>query len=141
MKEMKREEASLGSETLETGQIVVAEYKTGVYLGTIVDWNPDRSKAAVQIQAVVKHPEQGNLHFPHNPDVAFFHQRRALAYQEIALMPVQTCQPYSGDIPDYTSSLEEAIKRDMDELEKKIRYSERCLRELRALREEYGTQS
>ncbi|WP_010273505.1 sporulation phosphorelay system protein KapB [Paenibacillus senegalensis] len=129
------------TDSFEIGQTVIAEYKTGVYLGTIVDWNPDRSKAAVQIQAVVKHPEQGNLHSPHNPDVAFFHQRRALAFQEIALMPVGTCKPYSGSIPDYHTSLKEAVKQEMEQLEKTIRFSERCLQELRALSQDYGVES
>lgn len=129
------------NESFATGQTVMAEYKTGTYLGKIVDWNPDRSKAAVQVHAVVKHPMQGNLHSPMNPDVSFFHQRRALAFNEIALMPLGTFKAYSGAIPEYEASLQEAITKDMIQLEKSIRFSEMCLKELRALSREYGLNS
>ena len=53
-------------------------------------------KAAVRILAVKDHPTQGDLHNPMDPSVAFFHQRRALSHQEIALMPISTIRPYAG---------------------------------------------
>ncbi len=48
--------------------------------------------------------------------VAFFHQRRALAFKEIALMPVHTVKPYTGEIPDYRKSLKDALEAQMESL-------------------------
>ncbi|GIP32696.1 kinase-associated lipoprotein B [Paenibacillus sp. J2TS4] len=125
------------SDTYQVGEIVQAEYKTGKYVGKIVEWNPNGSKAAVQVLAVLNHPMQGNLHHPMNPDVSYFHQRRALANQEIALMPLETLQAYSGPIPEYEASLKEALRADIEALTKSIRFSEKCLSELHALQKEY----
>ncbi|MGN7383747.1 Kinase-associated lipoprotein B precursor [Chlamydia abortus] len=125
------------AEVYPIGEIVQAEYKTGRYIGKIIDWNPQGTKAAVQVLAVLKHPMQGNLHHPMSPDVSYFHQRRALADQEIALMPIDTIQPYSGTVPDYESSLKDALRADMAALDKTIRFSQKCLAELEALQKEY----
>lgn len=120
----------------EPGTRVIASYKTGEYIGEVVE-QTSNVKAAVKILAVVKHPTQGDLHTNMDPDVAFFHQRRALAYQEIALMPLNTVRPYSGSVPDYKESLNSALQRETEELQRMIRWAERCLDELELLRGEY----
>ncbi|RAV20611.1 sporulation phosphorelay system protein KapB [Paenibacillus contaminans] len=118
------------------GNIVRAAYKTGEYIGEIVELGAE--KAAVRVLAVLRHPTQGDLHRPNNPDVGFFHQRRALAFQEIALMPYQTIGLYSQQIPDYKESLRKALQADIDALQKTVRFAERSLEELEALKRDYN---
>lgn len=120
----------------EPGARVRASYKTGEYIGEVVE-QTSNVKAAVKILAVVKHPTQGDLHTNMDPDAAFFHQRRALAYQEIALMPLNTVRPYSGPVPDYKESLQSALEREAEELRRMVRWAERCLDELELLKGEY----
>ncbi|WP_409346964.1 sporulation phosphorelay system protein KapB [Paenibacillus sp. MBLB4367] len=119
----------------ETGQMVRAGYKTGEYVGEIVELSAE--KAAVRVLAVLRHPTQGDLHRPMNPDVGFFHQRRALAFQEIALMPLQTLEPYSQRVPEYRESLEKAIQSEIDAFHRTLRFAERSLEELEALKRDY----
>ncbi|CAG7629772.1 kinase-associated lipoprotein B [Paenibacillus allorhizosphaerae] len=121
---------------LTVGSLVRASYKTGEYVGEIVE-QTSAAKAAVKILAVLNHPTQGNLHHPDNPDVAYFHQRRALSFQEIALMPIDTIRPYHGTVPDYKQSLQQALETDMDQLRRTIRFAEKCLAELEQLKKEY----
>lgn len=61
---------------LEAGTIVSVINKTGRYVAELVEWRQD--KALVKILAVLRHPTQGDLHYPGQVDVVF-HQRRALA--------------------------------------------------------------
>ncbi|OXM87871.1 kinase-associated lipoprotein B [Paenibacillus rigui] len=127
------------SVSLSIGSLVTAQYKTGEYIGEVVEQSSP-SKAAVQILAVVKHPSQGDLHNPMNPNVPFFHQRRALAFREIALMPLYTIQPYEGDVPDYKTSLDRSLQEEMDAMKQSPykEWAERCLEELVLLKQDYG---
>ncbi|WJH34040.1 kinase-associated lipoprotein B [Paenibacillus sp. CC-CFT747] len=120
---------------MEAGTRVLAAYKTGEYIGEVVEVTP--RKAAVKVLAVVKHPDQGDLHQPTMADVAFFHQRRALSEGEIALMPLESVRSFAGNVPDYKSSLRDAIRREMDALQGFVRYAERSLEELRQLKKDY----
>ncbi|WP_029191409.1 kinase-associated lipoprotein B [Paenibacillus elgii] len=122
---------------LTPGTMVRASYKTGDYIGEVVELSPT-GKVAVKIAAVVKHPTQGDLHNPMDPDVAFFHQRRALAYQEIALMPPNTVRPHHGTVPDYRESLRQALVQEREQLKRTVRWAERCLEELDRLEGEYA---
>ena len=65
---------------LAEGDKVKAVYKTGEYIGELVTITDQKS--LVKILAVLKHPTQGDLHHPLEVDGVFFHQRRALAFQE-----------------------------------------------------------
>jgi kinase-associated protein B len=125
------------NKTYRIGDLVVASYKTGKYIGEIAE-QPSANKAAVKILAVVKHPAQGDLHRPMDPDVPFFHQRRALAYQEIALVPLETVKPYDGPVPDYKESLQKALAAEEEVLIRSVKWANRCLQELEALRKEYS---
>jgi kinase-associated protein B len=124
--------------TLQMGDRVIASYKSGEYVGEIVELR-NGGKAAVQVLAVVKHPDQGDLHHPMNPDVPFFHQRKALAYREIALMLRASIRKYEGPIPDYKLSLLQSIDREMAGLDQTRRWIDKSLQELAALRTEYDT--
>ncbi|MGG1520232.1 sporulation phosphorelay system protein KapB [Paenibacillus oryzisoli] len=128
--------------SIQIGDLVTAEYKTGMYYGEVVELT-NSMKAAVKILAVNIHPTQGDLHNPMDPGVPFFHQRRALAHQEIALMPLSTIRPYAGAVPDYKASLHSALQDQMAklaELEKKPEYAawaKRSLQELEQLHQDY----
>jgi kinase-associated protein B len=128
---------------IENGDLVIASYKTGTYIGRIIELRA--MKAAVQVLAVVQHPEQGNLHAPQQVEGVFFHQRKALAEQEIALMPLDLIVKYEEeDIPNYRESLVRSLEVEnmrmnqlalQPELQK---WAFRAIEELERLYEEYG---
>lgn len=122
--------------SFQIGDRVIAEYKTGVYFGEVVEIN-NAMKPAVCILAVKEHPTQGDLHNPMDPSVAFFHQRRALSYQEIALMPISTIRPYAGTIPEYQDSLKRALLTQMSKLSEMEAWAKRSKQELDQLQKEY----
>ncbi|TMV17200.1 kinase [Paenibacillus thermoaerophilus] len=117
---------------LKPGDPVRARYKSGEYAGILVEASGPR--AVVEIRAVLSHPLQGDLHHPYEADVPLFHQRRALAYREKALVPKADIEPFAGEIPDYADSLRQAVKRELDRLAAMdgqwARMAERSLREL-----------
>ncbi|MFS0723924.1 sporulation phosphorelay system protein KapB [Paenibacillus sp. 1P07SE] len=120
---------------LTSGTIVKMNYKSGVYVGELVE--PGSPRAVVKVLAVLKHPDQGDLHHPYNPDVPMFHERRALSYTEKALVPLRDIQPHAGDVPDYKASLELALQAEIEMLDKLKRWAERGLQQLDGLRREY----
>jgi kinase-associated protein B len=122
--------------SFQIGDRVTAEYKTGAYFGEVVEIS-NSMKAAVRILAVKEHPTQGDLHNPMDPSVAFFHQRRALSFQEIALMPITTIRPYAGQIPDYQDSLKRALLTQISKLSEMEAWARRSLQELDQLQKEY----
>lgn len=94
---------------VKIGDIVTAINKTGKYIGEVTE---DRGSAyLVRILAVLKHPMQGDLHNPKQTAVAIFHQRRALSYREQTNVPKTMVKPYEGEIPDYQTSLKEAVTK------------------------------
>ncbi|MFD0697097.1 kinase-associated lipoprotein B [Paenibacillus sp. GCM10027628] len=122
--------------SFQAGDRVIAEYKTGVYYGEVVEVTHSL-KAAVRILAVKDHPTQGDLHNPMDPSVAFFHQRRALSFQEIALMPISTIRPFAGVVPDYQESLKRALLAQISKLSDMEAWARRSLQELEQLGKEY----
>ncbi len=99
---------------MQTGEIVTFFNKTGKYVGEITACHPDRY--LVKTLAVLKHPMQGDLHHPKETDVAFFHERKALAYREQTNIPLKMVKPFDGDVPDYTESLRDAFNKLYSEL-------------------------
>ena len=55
-------------------------HKTGAYGVTIKEENDDQ--VLVQVEQVIKHPKQGDLHNPGQTEGVFFHERRALSHFE-----------------------------------------------------------
>lgn len=125
----------MSEQTVPLGGLVMVEYKTGQYIGELLEWAPPR--ALVQIAAVVKHPEQGDLHRPMETDVALFHQRRALSYREKTWIPQQAVHPYRGTVPEYKESLRQALEAEIRLLERTRRWAERSLEEFASLRNDY----
>jgi kinase-associated protein B len=120
----------------KAGDLVKASYKSGEYIGEIVEMT--RSKAAVKVLAVLKHPAQGDLHHPYEVDGVLFLQRKALSYQEIALMPQYSLFAYSGEVPEYRESLLTALEAEMAMCRKLAQWGQRSLQELEQLAQEYA---
>ncbi|QJC51118.1 kinase [Paenibacillus albicereus] len=111
-------------------------YKTGEYAGRLVEQGTPRS--VVETLAVLRHPEQGDLHHPYDPDVPFFHERRALAHREKALVPNRDIQPHAAaELPPYEASREQAVARMLDELDRLQRWAARAADQLRTVASDY----
>jgi Kinase associated protein B. len=117
------------------GALAKADVRSGQYIGEIIEVNGPR--AVFKVLAVLKHPEQGDLHHPYNPDVAMFHERRALSYTEKTNVPLRDLKPFDGDVPDYNVSLQEAVAAQIAALDRLMRWSARGLELLKELRKEY----
>ncbi|TYR78718.1 kinase [Priestia megaterium] len=120
----------------QIGETVTAIYKTGKYIGEISQIRDQHY--VVRIKAILKHPQQGDLHNPNQVDVPFFHERKALAFHEQANIPKKMVHLYKEDIPDYKASLKQALQKLMDELsETDTHYSTASLNHLHQLQKEY----
>lgn len=120
---------------LQTGDIVKVEIRSGQYAGELVELHGPR--AVVKVLAVLKHPEQGDLHQPYNPDVAMFHERRALSYTEKTTVLLRDAKPYYGDIPDYDESLQAAVAEEIETLDRLNRWTAKGLELMNQLKQEY----
>ncbi|MBW7476707.1 kinase-associated lipoprotein B [Paenibacillus oenotherae] len=120
----------------EAGAIVVIGVKSGEYIGEVVEAGIPRS--LVKVLAVLKHPEQGDLHNPYNPDVPMFHERRALSYTEKTNVLRDDMRPYYGNVPEYKESLQRAVAAELESLDRLKRWAERGLQQLEGLAQEYG---
>lgn len=123
--------------SLAAGQLVVAPYKSGEYVGELLSVEGHRTK--VRMLAILKHPTQGDLHHPMQADVPFFHQRRALSYREVANIPVGLLEPWDGgEAPEYRASLREALTKELEACEAmRTPFGDRCAAELRELAKDY----
>ncbi|QHW30875.1 kinase [Paenibacillus rhizovicinus] len=119
----------------ELGAIVAFTNKTGRYAGEVMEINGPR--ALVKVLAVLKHPEQGDLHNPYNPDVPMFHERRALSYTEKTNVLFGEIEPFYGEVPDYKESRARALAAEIEGLDRLKRWAERGLDALRTLEKEY----
>ncbi|ERN54262.1 kinase-associated lipoprotein B [Alkalihalophilus marmarensis] len=119
--------------------IVQAKYKTGVYIGEVVEMRESEQRGLIKVLAVLKHPTQGDLHNPKQTEGVFFHQRKALAEFEKTWVPLATIKPYEGDVPSYSDSLRSALEEKIDELmHKQSEFSNQSLKHLQELKDEYG---
>ncbi|WP_042222716.1 kinase-associated lipoprotein B [Oceanobacillus manasiensis] len=98
----------------QIGDKVKAHYKSGTYLGKIVEDRGD--KYLIEVLAVMKHPMQGDLHNPNQTEGVFFHERKALAFHEKMNVKKPAVHPFDEEIPDYTTSLQEAVQKYKDTL-------------------------
>ncbi|MCM3161120.1 kinase-associated lipoprotein B [Metabacillus litoralis] len=104
-------------EEMKIGDIVAGIYKTGKYIGVITDIKP--MHYLVKVKAVLKHPQQGDLHNPKQVDVQFFHERRALAFNEQTNVPKQMVKRFEDEVPEYQQSLRKALdvmKKELEEI-------------------------
>ncbi|OEH94020.1 kinase-associated lipoprotein B [Bacillus solimangrovi] len=121
---------------LNIGDSVTGFYKTGQYIGIITDVRPRHY--LVKTLAVLKHPEQGDLHNPHEIDVPLFHERKALSKGEQANMLKQQVRRYEATIPTYEDSLRKAIKKKIESLQKdETAWAQQSIKNLKQLQSEY----
>ena len=103
-------------EEIKVGTTVTGIYKTGKYIGEVTDVRP--MHYLVKVKAVLKHPQQGDLHSPKDVDVPLFHERRALALHEQTNIPKNMVKSYGGEVIDYHESLKIAIDAATEALKK-----------------------
>ncbi|MDE5055088.1 kinase-associated lipoprotein B [Niallia taxi] len=119
------------------GNKVTAIYKTGKYIGEITDIRSN--SYLVRVLAVLKHPMQGDLHNPKQVEGVFFHERKALSFREQMNTPKPMVKPYEGEIPDYRTSLLQAVDKMRSELtEDNSAFAEKSLKNLEILETEYN---
>ncbi|WP_404454018.1 kinase-associated lipoprotein B [Oceanobacillus kapialis] len=120
----------------QIGDKVKAHYKSGTYLGKIVQDRGD--KFLVEVLAVWKHPMQGDLHNPNQTEGVFFHERKALAFHEKMNVRKPAVHSFEDTIPDYKESLLEAVQTYKEILKQKdTPYNREALATLERLEKEY----
>ncbi|UOQ46063.1 kinase-associated lipoprotein B [Halobacillus salinarum] len=124
------------SHSLQPGDQVKAHYKSGIYLGEIVE---DRNRHyLVKVLAVDKHPMQGDLHNPGKTEEVFFHQRKALSFHEKANVQKEAVHPYHDEIPDYQQSLKESVAKLKEKLTRReTEFNAHALKQVHDLEKQY----
>lgn len=129
-------ERRLLMEEITVGTIVTGIYKTGKYIGEVTAVRP--MHYLVKVKAVLKHPQQGDLHAPKEVDVPLFHERRALAFHEQTNIPKNMVKVYDGEVLDYKASLKAALESSRESLQQDSSvWAKRCLENLEILEKEY----
>ncbi|MFZ3576793.1 kinase-associated lipoprotein B [Virgibacillus sp. DJP39] len=103
---------------IKIGQIVRAHYNSGKYIGEVLEDRGERF--LIKVLAVQKHPMQGDLHNPGKIDGVFFHERKALAYNEKMNVAKPAVHTFEGELPSYETSLKESV----DKLKEKLTYKD-----------------
>jgi len=120
----------------KVGDKVTGIYKTGKYAGEITDIRPEHY--LVRVLAVLKHPMQGDLHSPKDIEVGIFHERRALAFREQANIPKKMVKPFESDIPDYQTSLKDAIAQFKEALQNdESQWAAQSIKNIETLEKDY----
>ncbi|MCK0472049.1 kinase-associated lipoprotein B [Halalkalibacter sp. APA_J-10(15)] len=121
-------------------ELVRATYKTGVYIGELIERQANQNRGLIKIIAVVKHPTQGDLHSPKQINVPLFHQRKALAQFEKAWVPLTSMKPFEHDVvPEYKDSLKKAILQQKNTLQAdQSDWAKMSLAKLRECEKEYN---
>ncbi|WNF38232.1 kinase-associated lipoprotein B [Bacillaceae bacterium IKA-2] len=124
------------SQLFEVGLVVTGIYKTGKYIGEIT--MVKEPNYVVRVLAVLKHPQQGDLHNPKMAEVGFFHERRALAYREQVNIQGVYIKPYDGELPSYQDSLTGALEEQYQDLQQDgSPFAIKALEKLAALKADY----
>ncbi|MEQ6378604.1 kinase-associated lipoprotein B [Bacillaceae bacterium S4-13-58] len=123
--------------TISVGQSVKAHYNSGIYIGKVVEDRGERY--LVEVLAVHKHPQQGDLHHPLESEGVLFHQRRALAFREKMNVPKNAVHSYEEEIPDFQESLRKAVDKLKEKLLKieNADFRNRALKEIGDLEKSY----
>lgn len=96
----------------------------------------------MEVQVVLEHPRQGDLHQPKKTNVPIFHERRALAEKEKIWVQKKAVKPLET-VPDmtYKESLRQAFDAYEQELEsKEDEFSQKSLKTLYAVKADYERQ-
>lgn len=95
------------SNDVQIGSIVETDYNSGIYIGEVLE---DRKNFwLIEVKAVLKHPDQGDLHNPEQTEGVAFHERKALANKEKLNGRKRKTKLYSGEVPNYIDSLKKSF--------------------------------
>ncbi|MEK4562333.1 sporulation phosphorelay system protein KapB [Staphylococcus sp. FSL K6-3157] len=114
-------------------------HKTGSY-GVIIK-EEDENQVLVQVEQVIKHPKQGDLHSPTETENVFFHERKALSHFEKRYTTKSHLKLFTEDELPYEQSLQQAITK----LELKLKdqdtlHAKKSLENLQQLKKDYAIQ-
>lgn len=114
-------------------------HKTGSY-GVIIK-EEDENQVLVQVEQVIKHPKQGDLHSPRETENVFFHERKALSHFEKRYTTKSHLKSFTEDELPYEQSLQQAITK----LELKLKdqdtlHAKKSLENLQQLKKDYAIQ-
>ncbi|WP_099361762.1 kinase-associated lipoprotein B [Fredinandcohnia onubensis] len=124
------------SDEFKVGDIVTGIYKTGKYIGEITAIKPEHY--LVKVKAVLKHPMQGDIHSPKDVNVPLFQERRALAFNEQTNVPKKMVRHYKEEVPEYKTSLREAVEKTKNDLEAEgTEWALRSLENMNVLEKDY----
>ncbi|MGW7908184.1 sporulation phosphorelay system protein KapB [Staphylococcus pseudoxylosus] len=84
-------------------------HKTGSYGVTIKEAN--ENSVLVQVEQVINHPKQGDLHNPTETENVFFHERKALSHYEKRYTTKSHLRAFNVETMPYTESLQQAISK------------------------------
>lgn len=114
-------------------------HKTGAYGVTIKEENDDQ--VLVQVEQVIKHPKQGDLHNPGQTEGVFFHERRALSHYEKRYATRSQLREFNVEEMTYESSLQQAItKMENDLKQENTEFAKLALNNLENLKNDYSIQ-
>ncbi|MCE5006855.1 sporulation phosphorelay system protein KapB [Staphylococcus equorum] len=114
-------------------------HKTGSY-GVIIK-EEDENQVLVQVEQVIKHPKQGDLHSPTETENVFFHERKALSHFEKRYTTKSHLKSFTEDELPYEQSLQQAITK----LELKLKdqdtlHAKKSLENIQQLKKDYAIQ-
>lgn len=114
-------------------------HKTGSYGVSVIEG--DDNQVLVQIEQVIKHPKQGDLHHPNETKNVFFHERKALSQFEKRYTSKSKLRPFNVEELDYIQSLQIAITNLENKLkEENTEYANCSLANLAQLKKDYSIQ-
>ncbi|MDU0461214.1 MULTISPECIES: sporulation phosphorelay system protein KapB [Staphylococcus cohnii species complex] len=114
-------------------------HKTGSYGVSIIE--EDGNQVLVQIEQVIKHPKQGDLHHPNETNNVFFHERKALSQFEKRYTSKSKLRPFNVEELDYIQSLQFAITNLENKLKEENTEFAQCSRaNLAQLKKDYSIQ-
>ena len=113
-------------------------HKTGSY-GVTIRENDDQ--VLVQVEQVIKHPKQGDLHNPNETKGVYFHERKALSHFEKRYAKRSQLREFNVEEMNYEDSLQQAIT----DLEHQLKdddseHARLSLKNLNELKEDYSIQ-
>lgn len=123
------------NETINLNSLIETEYNSGTYIGRVIE---DRKNFwLVEVLAVKVHPTQGDLHNPNQVEGVAFHERKALAFKEKFNARKRKTSLYTGEVPEYSSSLKDAVKNLRQSLSEETLFNKKSLEKLDDLEESF----
>lgn len=92
-------------------------HKTGVYSVSIKE--ETGNQILVQVEQVIKHPKQDDLHHPNETEGVFFHERKALSHFEKRYATPSQLREFNVEVIPYEDSLQHAITHLENQLKKR----------------------